>query len=85
MNQSRLESLIETLVNVFIGYGVAVASQIIIFPWFGIHIPLADNFVIGAWFTLISIVRGYTIRRWFNAGIKRTVVRAAIELKNFGL
>lgn len=83
--QSRLESFIETLVNVIIGYGVAVGSQILIFPLFDIHIPLTDNFLIGAWFTLISIVRGYTIRRWFNAGIKRTVVRAANALKRIGL
>lgn len=78
--QSRLESFIETLVNVIIGFLVAIASQLLIFPMFDIHIPLTDNFLIGAWFTLISIVRGYTIRRWFNAGIKRTVSRAANAL-----
>lgn len=43
MTQSRLGSLIESLANVAIGYGVAVASQCAIFPLFGIHIPLSDN------------------------------------------
>jgi hypothetical protein len=65
MNQSRLHSFIEALVNVIIGYGVALASQLALFPLFGIHIPLSDNFYIGAWFTLISLVRSYIIRRWF--------------------
>lgn len=66
MSQSKKHSLIESLVNVLIGYGVACGSQIIIFPMFGIHIPLADNFIMGIWFTLISIIRSYIVRRIFN-------------------
>lgn len=64
--QTRLGSFIESLVNVLIGYGVAIVSQILIFPWFGIHIPLSDNLLIGFWFTVISIVRSYVVRRAFN-------------------
>jgi len=54
------------MLNVAIGYGVALASQIAIFPLFGIHIPIADNILIGAVFTVISIVRSYMVRRLFN-------------------
>jgi hypothetical protein len=64
--QSRLQSFIESLMNVAIGYGVALASQILIFPFFGIHISLSDNLLIGAFFTVISIIRGYLVRRLFN-------------------
>lgn len=64
--QSRLQSFIESLINVAIGYGVALASQILIFPFFGIHISLSDNLLIGAFFTVISIIRGYIVRRFFN-------------------
>jgi hypothetical protein len=64
--QTKLESLVEQLVNIFIGYSIAVASQLVIFPWFGIAIPITDNLLIGAYFTVISLVRGYIIRRWFN-------------------
>ena len=67
MTQTRLESLIETLMNLAIGYGVALLSQLLIYPQFGIHIPLSTNITIGAWFTAISFVRSYVIRRWFNA------------------
>ena len=49
-----------------IGYVVATASQILIFPLFGIFLPLSDNLLIGAYFTAISIVRGYVVRRFFN-------------------
>lgn len=58
--------MIESVSNVAIGYLVAVGSQVIIFPFFGVNIPLRDNFVIGLWFTVISIVRSYTVRRIFT-------------------
>ena len=65
-SQSRRMSFVESLSNVAIGYGVAVVSQVVIFPWFGIHVPLRSNLMIGLWFTGISIVRSYVIRRLFN-------------------
>jgi hypothetical protein len=77
MNQSKVESLIESAVNIFIGYGVALASQLIVFPMVGINVPLSTNICIGAWFTIISLVRGYMIRRWFNSGIHKTVAAIA--------
>ena len=73
--QTKKHSLIESFVNVLIGYVVAVISQIIIFPMFGIHIPIVDNFIMGLWFTVISIIRSYTVRRWFT---KRTECYASI-------
>jgi hypothetical protein len=67
VTQTKFGSLIESLMNIAIGYGVALVSQAIVFPWFGIHVPLSTNLWIGAWFTVISLVRSYVIRRWFNA------------------
>jgi hypothetical protein len=64
--QTRAHSLLESAVNVVVGYLVALVSQLAIFPWFGIHIPLSDNLLIGLWFTGISLVRSYALRRWFN-------------------
>jgi len=64
--QTRKKSFVESLVNVGIGYGVAVLAQVLIFPWFGIIVPLKRNFSIGAVFTVISIVRSYAVRRAFN-------------------
>ena len=77
MNQSRVASLAKSVMNVLIGYGVALASQLAIFPMFGIHLPLSDNLAIGAWFTLISLVRSYAIRRWFNARLHRAAQKIA--------
>lgn len=64
--QSKRQSLIESFVNVAIGYGVALLSQIVVFPLFGIRIPLSSNLAIGAVFTVISIARSYVVRRIFN-------------------
>lgn len=67
MQQTRIGSLIESLLNIAIGYVVALASQLVIFPLFDIHVPLSTNLWIGAWFTAVSLVRSYIIRRWFDA------------------
>ena len=64
--QTRRHSFFESISNVLVGYGVAIASQIVIFPMYGIHIPIQQNLTMGLWFTLISIVRSYVLRRWFN-------------------
>lgn len=64
--QSKVESLIESSINILIGYTVAVLSQLLIFPIFNIHIPLVDNLLIGVYFTVISLLRSYVIRRYFN-------------------
>lgn len=67
MAQSRKMSMVESLANVAIGYGIAVAAQIAIFPVFDIHVPLQSNLLIGAFFTVVSLVRSYVLRRLFNA------------------
>ncbi|MDD2721632.1 MAG: hypothetical protein PHH47_10035 [Gallionella sp.] len=66
MSQTRKHSLLESLVNVALGYGIALAAQLTIFPMFGIHISFQDNLLIGALFTVVSIVRSYALRRLFN-------------------
>jgi len=66
MSQSRTGSFIEACANIAIGMGVALISQLVIFPMYGIHIPFNSNVQITAWFTFVSLVRSYWIRRWFN-------------------
>ena len=67
MKQSRAMSLVESIANVVVGYGVAVATQILIFPVFGLHMTLAQNLKMGAIFTIISIGRAFALRRVFEA------------------
>ena len=67
MKQSRLMSLVEAVANVVVGYGVAVVTQILIFPIFGLHTTLAQNLQMGLLFTAVSIIRSFLLRRLFEA------------------
>ena len=53
------------------GYGVAVGTQMAVFPFFGIEASLSDNLAIGAIFTVVSLVRSYALRRLFNRWTRR--------------
>jgi hypothetical protein len=66
MRQRRATSLIESITNCLIGVGVATIGQIIMFPWFGIHISLSETGLIALIFTGISIVRSFALRRLFE-------------------
>jgi hypothetical protein len=67
MKQSRAMSLVEAVANVVVGYGVAVVTQILIFPIFGLHTTLAQNLKLGLIFTIVSIGRSFALRRLFEA------------------
>jgi hypothetical protein len=64
--QSRRQSLIEAIANVVVGYALAVLTQIVVFPWFGLQVPFRDNLAIGAMFVMISLLRSYALRRLFE-------------------
>jgi len=67
MRQSRLMSFCEAIANVAVGYGVAVLTQAMIFPMFGLNTTLAQNLQMGAVFTVVSIARSFALRRVFEA------------------
>jgi len=75
MRQSLKHSFVETCTNTAIGYIVALLSQLAIFPMFGIHVPLRSNILIGAYFTIISVARGYVVRRWWTGRDAGAIIR----------
>ncbi len=66
MKQTRKASLAETCLSTAIGYVIAVTTQAIVFPWFGLYVPLSHNLLIGVIFTVVSIARGFAVRRLFE-------------------
>lgn len=64
--QSRMGSLVETVVSIAIGFVVSVVITAVVMPWYGHDVTFADNIQITAVFTVASIARGYFVRRWFN-------------------
>ena len=67
--QTKYQSLIESLTNILIGYLTALLSQVLIFPLFNIYVTFQDNLLIGLYFTIISLIRSYLVRRYFNKRI----------------
>lgn len=66
MMQTRIQSLIEAWANVLIGYFIALAAQMIVFPLYDIKVTMTQNIQIGLIFTIVSIARSYALRRLFN-------------------
>jgi hypothetical protein len=64
--QSRKASFLETAMSTVIGFLVAVATQMALFPLMGIHVSDGAQFKLGAAFTVVSVIRGYFVRRLFN-------------------
>lgn len=66
MKQTRAMSMFEAATNVGVGYVLAIATQIVVFPWFGIETGLAEHLTIGLAFVGVSLARGYLLRRLFE-------------------
>ena len=64
--QSRRRSAAEAATNIAVGYAVSLVAQVLIFPLFGIYTSIGKNALIGAAFTVVSLIRSYTLRRMFN-------------------
>jgi len=64
--QSKKQSFNESVVNVAVGYAVALVSQLIVFPLVGVQSTFNQNLKISLYFTIISLFRSYIIRRVFN-------------------
>ena len=67
MSQSRRHSLAEIVTSTAIGFLVSMALTAVVFPAFGYPVSVSHNAAITAIFTLASVVRGYALRRLFNA------------------
>jgi hypothetical protein len=64
--QSRSTSLLEAVLNVSVGYVLALVTQWVAYPLFGIQTPLSTDLAIAAIFTVMSLARSYLLRRAFE-------------------
>lgn len=70
MAQTKFGSVIESLANIAVGFTINFTANLIILPLFGFHnLTVRNNFIIGILYTVISLVRSYVLRRYFN-GLK---------------
>lgn len=67
MSQTKLGSFAEAWLNIFIGFAINFAANMLILPAFGFQTLTAEkNFEIGLLYTGISLARSYVLRRFFN-------------------
>lgn len=64
--QSKTHSLIEAGVNTSIGYIINIGVQLVVYPLYGATFTLSQNLQLGLIFLVVSLARGYVIRRFFN-------------------
>lgn len=65
--QSKKQSLIESLTSTTIGIIIGILLNLTILPIFGYPVSVVDSLWISVIFTIVSIIRSYIIRRWFNS------------------
>lgn len=66
MTQGRTTSALEALANIVLGWLVALATQLLVFPVMGLSVTVAQHLGIGAAFTVVSFLRSYCLRRLFD-------------------
>jgi uncharacterized membrane protein YgaE (UPF0421/DUF939 family) len=64
--QSRRGSIVETLTNVIVGLVVSFIANLVIFPLLGWEISTSQNILLVIFYTVVSIIRSYALRRIFN-------------------
>ena len=77
MRQTRLISLIETLINTVIGFIVSFAGWPVAATLTGVEYSNGQHWVIVAFFTVLSVARGYIIRRFFDNDLHRVAIKIA--------
>jgi hypothetical protein len=66
VSQTKLQSAVETAASTAVGFAISWAATLVVLPWFGHQPSVADGFGITVAFTVLSLVRGYALRRFFN-------------------
>lgn len=77
MQQTKLGSFYEALINIVIGWVINFTANMTIFPLFGWEISIEQNIWLGTIYTVISLIRSYVIRRWFNAKLHAVAMKLA--------
>jgi len=63
LKQTRVMSMVEAATNVVVGYLLAIATQIVVFPWFGIETGFAEHLTIGLAFVGVSLAPAASLVR----------------------
>jgi hypothetical protein len=75
--QTPRQSILEAWINILIGFGINFVINLVMIPLAtsGADISLYDNFWLGWIYTVVSMLRQYAVRRWFNKLIYKVVTK----------
>ena len=74
MKQSKLESIVEITLNTASGFVLSWAIyKWAVIPYRDFFIAYGEAFWVTVLFTVVSLVRSYVWRRFFNAGIHKRI------------
>ena len=83
MNQTRLESLLESSMNIAIGFFISLVVWIyVVVPIWDIPVTPVQNVAVTMVFTVSSLARAYVLRRFFNAGLHKACRNLARRFTN---
>ena len=84
--QTKKQSIIEVVTNTGIGFVISLIATFVVFPLLDIDSSIPKNVIITICFTVISIIRSYLVRRWFNTNktepIEQLVLEARLRIAN---
>ena len=74
LKQSRRGSLVEAVVNVTVGFGISVALNSFVLPFWGYYPTIGESVSIAVVFTVASVMRSYVLRRLLKSCRVRKII-----------
>lgn len=66
MKQTKKLSFIESVTQTILGLLTSILLQAVLYPFLNIPVSIKQNLIITGAFFVVSIARGYLVRRIFN-------------------
>ena len=64
--QGKKGSLVESIIQVLTGWGVAIITQLIVYPLMGIEVSIVQNINLSLIFIVVGFIKQYYVRRLFD-------------------
>ena len=68
--QGKKGSLVESVIQVLSGWGVAIITQLIVYPLMGIEVSIVQNINLSLIFIVVGFIKQYYVRRLFEIYVK---------------
>jgi len=68
--QGKKGSLVESVIQVLSGWGVAIVTQLIVYPLMGIEVSIVQNINLSLIFIVVGFIKQYYVRRLFEMYVK---------------